>query len=237
MTTNCIAFIAGVFGLLLAAGTCVANQESAGEVLAGRDLAWGSSSLGCGTLLMNSDSTYENGYGWSYGGTDPPDYGAFAECYTGQVRICSGVFDFTQAADRPGQTMDVYVWSDGGGRPGAVLSLVAGVDPDPIAFWPEVSRHVVPIDLDCTEATAWWMGFWGAWPGSPLAWFVGADLNGPTAGCPMTKITPGIGFPAGWNDVSIVWGPTAAIGIGAEVMDCTVPTAASSWGRIKRRFY
>ena len=50
----------------------------------------------------------------------------------------------------------------------------------------------------------------------------------------LTNIAPGIGFPTGWNDVSVVWGPTVALGIGAEVLPCEpTPTKTTSWGAIK----
>ena len=62
---------------------------------------------------------------------------------------------------------------------------------------------------------------------------LGRDLDGP-GGCAMTNIAPGIGYPTGWQNVSVTWGPTQALGIGAEVTPCDpVPTMESSWGRVK----
>ena len=69
--------------------------------------------------------------------------------------------------------------------------------------------------------------------GTGPGWWVGADLDGP-GGFPYTNIAPGIGFPTGWQDVSVLWGPTQALGIGAEVLPCDpVPTVGTTWGRIK----
>ena len=80
------------------------------------------------------------------------------------------------------------------------------------------------------------MGYWGNWPDAPGGWFVGADTNG-FGGCPLTCIRPGIGYPTGWQNVSIIWGPTTALGIGAEAHECgATPVRESSWGQIKAPF-
>ncbi|MFN8548630.1 MAG: hypothetical protein U0527_11875 [Candidatus Eisenbacteria bacterium] len=193
-----------------------------------------SSSSGCGTLLLNSDASYENGYAWNYGGVFPPYYGAFAECYDDAPAFCAVVFDFTKIILAPGLLMDVYVWDDAGGIPGNVLRVLTGVDPGPIAEWPSVSRHVIELSPPCCVPPEAWVGYWGAWPGYGDVWFVAADLNGP-GGCPMTNIYPGLGVPSGWQNVGIVWGPTQALGIGAEAIDCApVPMRATSWGSVKR---
>jgi hypothetical protein len=192
-----------------------------------------SGDTGCGTLVMNADGTYENGYAWRYGGIVPPDYGAFAECYFGPAIVCSGVFDFSTTGTQAGQSMDIYIYCDAGGTPGPVM-CVQRVTPGPIAFWPSISRHTFPLTplCDLCGCDAWWIGYWGNWPGAVQGWFVGADLDG-FGGCPYTNIAPGIGFPTGWNNVSIVWGPTQAIGIGAEIKGCDVPVLESTWGAIK----
>ncbi|MFN8549650.1 MAG: hypothetical protein U0527_17190 [Candidatus Eisenbacteria bacterium] len=189
--------------------------------------------MGCGTPLLHSDDSYEWAYGWAFGGVVPPDYGAFAECYSGdQLAVCSAFFDFTQVGFGPGQLMDVYVWNDEGGCPGVVLCMVHGVNPGGMAIWPDFSRHVVPLD-ECCVSGQFWVGSWGNWPGQYTDWYVGADLNGP-GGCSKTNIAPGIGYPSGWNNVSVVWGPTQALGIGCEVQSCA-PVAVSkmSWGKVK----
>ncbi|MEZ4650904.1 MAG: hypothetical protein R3E97_19400 [Candidatus Eisenbacteria bacterium] len=58
--------------------------EVTNETGVGTGTLIGSSEGGCGTLLFNSDETYENGYTWSYGGIVAPCYGAFVECYRGR---------------------------------------------------------------------------------------------------------------------------------------------------------
>lgn len=50
----------------------------------------------------------------------------------------------------------------------------------------------------------------------------------------MTKIHSSTGYPEGWQNVSVVWGPTQALGIGAEVIECTnTPVKETTWGAIK----
>ncbi len=173
--------------------------------------------LGCGVLHLNSDSSYENGYAWQYGGQVAPTYGAFAECYSGIAQvICSVVIDLTQVGLQSGQTMDVYLWNDDNGCPGSVRCVKTNVDPGQIAYWPTLSRHVVNVDA-CAVDGSFWVGWWGNWPGQISSWYVGADLDG-IGGCPLTNIAPGIGFPTGWTNTSLVWGPTQALGIGCETI-------------------
>lgn len=190
---------------------------------------------GCGTLSMNANGTYEGGYGWQYGGVVAPTYGAFAECYAGTGAVCSVVLDLTQVGSYFGQCADIYVWSDAAGIPGNVLCLRTNVTPGAIAYWPTTSRHFFSLDGCCVDG-GFWAGYWGNWPGGSAAWFIGADLDG-LGGCPYTNNAPGIGFPTGWTNVSLVWGPTQALGIGVELTDCgSVPTRKSTWGGIKALF-
>ncbi|MEZ4648231.1 MAG: hypothetical protein R3E97_05480 [Candidatus Eisenbacteria bacterium] len=189
----------------------------------------------CGWIKFNADRTYENSYAWQYGGVVPPMYGAFVEIYDSYRETpCAIVLDLTQTGGDAGQTLDLYAWSIVAGLPGQVLGIRTGVDPGPIATWPSVSEHVLEFSSDCADSM--FLGFWGNWPGGPSGWFVGADLDG-FGGCPMTNIAPGIGYPTGWQNVSIVWGPTQAIGIGGEFIECgPVPVQESSWGKVKALF-
>ncbi|MEZ4650243.1 MAG: right-handed parallel beta-helix repeat-containing protein [Candidatus Eisenbacteria bacterium] len=175
------------------------------------------------TFLFHADETYENGYAWRYGGITEPYYSAFAERFEGSTIVNTAVFDFTQVGNQLDQTMDVYVWDDDGGIPGAVLCVVTDIIPDFISWWPEVSRHTVDLPA-CATGPVWWTGFWGNWPLAASGWFIAADLDGPGGGAPYTNITPGIGYPTGWNNVSVVWGPTQALGIGAFVESDPPPT-------------
>lgn len=193
---------------------------------------------GCGTLNINSDGSYENGYAWQYAGSAAPYYGAFAECYSadaGGQSVCSAIFDFTQVGSQAGQNFDIYVWSDGGGVPGNVVCGPTRVTPGTIAFWPSISRHVFDLS-GCCVSNAFWVGYWGNWPGLLAPWYIGADLDG-FGGCPLTNIAPGIGFPTGWTNTSQVWGPTQALGIGCELTTCgVVATESRTWGAIKNLY-
>ena len=184
---------------------------------------------------MNADGEYENGYSWRYGGVVEPYYGAFAECYSGSGSICAVVLDITQVGGFSGQSMDVYVWDDYLGCPGNVLCLTPGFVPDEIAYWPAMSRIDVPLS-SCCVSSAWWIGYWPNWPGGGASWFIGADLDGGD-GCPVTNIAAGIGFPTGWHNVSVAWGPTQAIGIGVRIEDCGgTPVRETTWGAVKQLF-
>jgi hypothetical protein len=130
--------------------------------------------------------------------------------------------------------LDAYVWADDSGVPGNTIVLLASVDPGPIAVYPQFSRHVIELpDPPCVSG-GWWVGYWGAWPGSNAGFWLGADRDGPGGGAPMTKIAPGLEWPSGWQDVAVRWGPTSALGIGADVRECPPsPTETRSWGRVK----
>ncbi|MEZ4651935.1 MAG: hypothetical protein R3E97_24675, partial [Candidatus Eisenbacteria bacterium] len=128
------------------------------------------------------------------------------------------------------------VFGDNGGEPGAVIASSLGNDTGGIALWPEISRHTFPIPTDCIDGTfyvgVWWDGSSGIDPN-----FIAADLDGFGGGCPLTYIAPGIGYPTGWQNVSVVWGPTQALGLGVELNPCEpTPTEETSWGRIKSLF-
>ncbi len=190
----------------------------------------------CGTLLFTADGSYENGAAWEYAGVHPPFFGAFAECYAGAAEVCAAVLDFTQTGEQWDGLMDVYLWNDNSGCPGDVLCLKTGVDPGPIAFWPSASRHIVPLE-GCCVPEVWWVGYWRAEPGGNATWYTTLDLNGPNVGCAKTCVVPGLGFPAGWQDVSMVWPGTRSLGIGAEVRPCgPVAVEPQSWGRIKQLY-
>ncbi len=189
-------------------------------------------------LLMNHDGSSENGYAWRSGGVVPPDYGAFAEGYTATGYVCGAQFFFsTLEGYYYGQTLDAFVYASDGTSPASVLAVATGIVIDPPAIWPEV--NVQDVDLpDTWVDSQFFVGGWGNWPGMLNGWFFCSDLDGP-GGMPRTHIAPGIGYPTGWQDPSLVWGPTEAMGIGAYLMEGPppVPVEDESWGRIKRLFH
>lgn len=227
---------------LLASATLIpaiaaAESEWSHRVGPGSGTLSGSIEGGCGTLFMTSDGTYEDGYTWGGAGIVPPDFGAFAECIPGPVRLCSVVADLTRINEL-GFPVDVFVYNDGGGVPGAVIASSLDNDPGPVGFWPTVTRHVFAIDVPCadTQAPVYVGVFWDDLEG-PNELFIAADLDGFGGGCPLTNIAPGIGYPTGWNNVSVVWGTARALGIGAETLPCDpVPVETTSWGQIKSLF-
>jgi hypothetical protein len=220
----------GVVALVGAAGA-VENQGSVGI---GVGITLPSGDDACpGTLCLNYDGSAENGYCWQYGGIAPPYYGAFAECCEGGPSLC-GVQLHLTGVGYPCEPSDVYVWDDAGGMPGNVLCISAGFNPCPVATWPAISVHDACFDC-ATGNGIIWGGYWlGGAVDNPCGYFIAADLDG-FGGCPMTNIAPGIGYPTGWNNVSTIWGPTQAIGIGLYCGDCDGgnPTEETTWGAIK----
>jgi hypothetical protein len=187
-----------------------------------------------GTLVMNYDGTADyDGYCWQYGGIAPPYYGAFAECYDFEGTVCGIELNLFGI----GQTCfgcDLYVWGNDNGVPGTVLSVTRDVNPCPVAIWPNVSVHDFPID-PLPVSGAFWVGYWTDASHRACPYFIAADGDG-FGGCPYTNIVPGIGYPSGWHDLSIVWGPTQAIGIGVWRANEGTPVRQGSWGRVKERY-
>ena len=184
-----------------------------------------------GVLCINFDGSAENGYCWQYGGIVPPYYGAFAECCTGPTTIC-GIELLLTGVGYPCGPADLYVWDDAGGMPGNVLSVTNGVNPCPVASWPSISTHDFAI-ANTNVGAQYWVGYWSNFSAQPCGYFIAADTNG-FGGCPFTNIAPGIGYPTGWNNVSSVWGPTQAIGIGS--WQGVTPAENTTWGQIKNLY-
>jgi hypothetical protein len=173
-------------------------------------------------LLILWDGTAENGYCWQFAGVVEPDYGAWAECYGGRYVV---------------QNADFTLWDDAGGIPGNVIQLVR-MAPGPIPFWPDVGAVKIPCDPPIIiDLTRWYAGFWPVWPGEGCGWFVASDEDG-FPGCRLTKFAPGIGYPTGWGDCTIVgtFAGCQSLGIGVWVKEDVVPTQESTWGQIKALF-
>jgi hypothetical protein len=198
-----------------------------------------------GTLYVNHDGSFENGYDWRYGGVVVPYYGALGEGYNlGYGCIACGAFWLTTLPGWYfGQSADLYVWAGGAGSgvPGAVLEMVPHIVFANVPNWPTLAQNDVNMLIDVSGEFT--IGFWGDWPGLANGYFIGADQNG-FGGHPWTNIAPGIGYPTGWNDPSIVWGPTQSLGIGAWFVagqSCGPccghdPAEAPTWGSIKTMF-
>lgn len=188
----------------------------------------------CGELFLHADGTYEHAFAWSGSGVAPPAFGAFAECYEGVsgFLVCSIVLDLTQVGGQAGQTLDAYVWQDFQGCPGNVLCVRTGFDPGPIAVWPALSRHVVPLEECCVYA-GYWVGYWGAWPGDEAGWYIGSDA-GPSNGCAATLVAPDRSATFGWQLLA----DSGGLGIGCEIaFHCGgVPVETTTWGRVKMLF-
>jgi len=185
------------------------------------------------TLFINHDYGFCCGYAWRYQGVAPPYIGAFAERFDALGLLCGLQFVLTTLEGYDlGQTLDAYVWEDDGGVPGAVLAVSYGLDPDPIALWPDHSIHDFAFAGPQLGGPVF-AGMWGDWPGEEAGYFLAEDRDGPIEGTPMTNIAPGLGYPTGWQDVAIVWGPTYSMGVGAWIDESAFPVESVTWGRIK----
>jgi hypothetical protein len=181
------------------------------------------------SLVLNFDGSAENGYCWQYGGILPPFYGAFAECGDfGAGKTICGIELLLTGLGHPRIPCDLYVWADGGGLPGNVLSMTPAVDPGEVPLWPSVRAHNLPIAETRVEGVAWF-GYWANYNHRPCGYFIAADTNG-IGGCPYTNVAPGIGYPTGWNAVGVVWGPTQSIAIGAWCRNEPVGGACCVYG-------
>jgi hypothetical protein len=187
-------------------------------------------------VWIHSDGTYESAYGWDLHGCEPPDYGSFAERYSGCGWVSAIVLDVSDDGIGENEFLDAYIWDNGDGVPGNVLAVEPGVYLCGVPYWPHVGRFFVDLPEPACVDDVWWVGFWGDWPYSEIGFWVGADQDGPGGGSPMTKIAPGLEWPEGWQDVAVRWGPTAALGIGAEVEETPSPAVSPTWGRIKGLF-
>lgn len=200
-------------------------------LLAGHDNAQGREDC---MLMMHSDGTYENGYAWEADGCVPPEFGAFAERYEGRWEVLQVILDLTSITWPIDPRADIYIWGDDAGAPGSVLLMVSNVPMGYIPQWPWVGRNVIELPEPLCVDADWWVGFWGRWELAGVEFFIAADLDGPGGGFPATKIASGQGYPTGWQNVSVRWGPTAALGIGAEVDSCPpTPVESETWGSIK----
>jgi hypothetical protein len=209
-----------------------------------------------GTLYVNHDGSFEDGYAWMYGGTVAPYYGAFGEGYDlGYGCVACGAFWLTTLPGYySGQRADLYVWAGGAGSgaPGAVLGVISGVAFANVPIWPSVGRNDVSMLIDVWGVGEFTIGYWGNWPDAQCGYYCAADLFGFGGGHPWTNIAPGIGYPTGWNDPSVVWGTgvirSMGIGVWFVPEGCgpccggdpppppPVPARSSTWGSIKALF-
>jgi hypothetical protein len=187
-------------------------------------------------LVATHDGTFENGYAWEGSlGVVPPYYGAFGEGYDmGEGLVFCGAYWVSTAPFYwYGQTADCYIWEGGVNTPpGAVLGVVTGVVFDNVPLWPGIGQN--DVELNIWVHGPFTVGYWGNWPGTMCGFFCAADTDG-AQGHPWTCIGPGVGYPSGWQDPSIVWGPTRSMGCGAYFEQGT-PVESATWGAVKTLF-
>jgi hypothetical protein len=201
-----------------------------------------------GSVVMNFDEV-SDGIAWQYGGVEPPYYGAMANYFPGVNRV-SGIRLYMTRNGAMAYTalpLDIYVWAtDASGCPTAVMGVTSGVTFAMPAAWPEVSCVDVAINQVSVNGRCA-VGYWPPWPGGAAQWYIAADDC--DSGTGLTNVAPGIGYPSGWQGVSVMpWcvptgtgtpcgGRDGCIGIGMWTPDSSgVAVETSSWGSIKNLF-
>lgn len=146
----------------------------------------------------------------------------------------------TSSADGAPAIVDLYLWDDSGGAPGPVVWMNLSAEVPDLGEWPSFVRVEFAVDpplrCDALIGTAAWAGFWGHWPGVAAEAFLGVDASG-LGPAGMTRIAPDLGFPSGWQEISVAWPGVSALGIGILVEPCgPEPVLLSSWGAVKQRY-
>jgi hypothetical protein len=202
-------------------------------------------------LYVHHDYSFEWGGEWSYcwhfGGVQPPYYGAFGEAYDlGPGTVVCGSYWVCTMGYYIDTYKDVYVW-DGGvsSEPCGVLAMVPHVGFHQLGYClDDFGQNDYEIGIDVSGDFT--VGMWMDWSCCVCNHMIGADRDGP-GGHPWTCIAPGLEWPSGWQDPSIVWGPTKSMGIGVYFSprdpssvdefpnDEPIPEPPT-WGRIKALF-
>jgi len=189
-----------------------------------------------GTLFVDHDGTFESAFCWTYGGVQPPYYGAFAEGFSlGSGRVECASFWVTQTGGWEEDPLDLYIWEGGvSGPPGIVLYLDANMVLQQVPGWPTLGQNDFEVAFDIEGEFS--IGYWADFHGGPCAWFLGADESNPEEGHPWTNIAPGVGYPTGWQHPYVVWGQMQAWGIGTYFTEGGTPAGSSTWGALKALF-
>jgi hypothetical protein len=222
-------------GLLLAAvPSGASNAVSLGYSEETTIVEPGTDDCASGNLIYNHDGSFENGYAWHYGGCVPPYFGALAEAYDlGAGMASCASYWLTSMPGWESNPGNCYLWEGGvDSAPGAVLGVVTDAAFGNLPQWPQVGENDVAMNIEV--AGSFTVGIWQDCPGALANWFCAADLDGPP-GHPWTCIAPGIGYPSGWQDPSIVWGPTSSMGCGVYFEQGT-PVERETWGAVKSLF-
>ena len=184
------------------------------------------------TVLAHHDGTFEWGLEWY---PEPPDWGSFAESYSGTGEVC-GVAMYLTTSLGSSAAPDVYVWSSDGTSPDAVLAMVPEVDLGHVPYWPDFARY--EVEIHARVQGQFFVGYWPWNYGGAETYFILTDTEG-ERGMPRFKVPPGLPhWEEGWIDANEFFPERDNHSLAFEAiirLDST-PVALSTWGRVKSMF-
>ena len=204
-------------------------------VLVAAPAVWGGERECAGPLFVHHNDTFENGSCWAFSACWPPYYGAWGEAFDlGPGVVDCGAYYFTRTGLLVDYRMDVYIWEGGvATSPGDVLCLVPSVPVDDVSQWPEWSQH--DVEIGCELGGEFTIGYWVDFSCQSCQWLTLFDGDG-SSGHPWTNIAPGVGYPTGWQSVTVLWPDCRSLGIGAYFSEHCSPIEAPTWGQVKMLF-
>lgn len=197
--------------------------------------------------FTNGDQRYDMAVGWTGEGLEAGN-GAFAEYYeTPEGRagaICQLVLHLTDKSAGTRGVLDVIVWEDADGLPGAVLGVLPATNILTVAPFPSIGTKIVEVYevVQIGVQGGFWVGFHGGWDLAECSVLLAVDTIDEDPGLPAlhrgaaTLVGPGADGPEGWRLLEDLLGVPAASGISVVVGWCPVPVETRSWGEIKRLY-
>lgn len=179
--------------------------------------------------VPSHDGSFEADVSWTTWMSPPPSGtgGAFAQRTWAKGTVDSirvGLHAMFDGPIPPTVTVDVYVWADASGAPGALLRsrlnqvLALPPVPDPNGEGWTLAVGLTPVATDNP-----WIGVRvraSAAGSATLA--VRSDLDGGNDVPPLTNVPAGAPFPSGWQPASLIFGPLAALALEPEMLDLRV---------------
>jgi hypothetical protein len=148
------------------------------------------------------------------------------------VTIAAGAHAADNAA-RPGPGQAIVVQQ---GTDQCTMPLFANQHLTNIPAWPVVGQSNLEAAPRGGVNRPFTVGCWADFAWMECPWCIASDEDG-FGGHPWTNVAPGIGYPTGWQNPGVLWGPCQSLGFGV-FFDAGGPSPAPSttWGEIKGLF-